>query len=123
VANVVLRDALSSKIGCGISWNTARDAEMTLEQIASLGNGLFLSRGGDIRTIVVVAAHEDEELGTSRLILGASLNVRIKEDTESVLRVKLRGHGVGDKITETRRLKIFLREPDVDSHDRDGVCC
>ncbi|KAI6754290.1 hypothetical protein HG530_012804 [Fusarium avenaceum] len=123
VADVVLRNTLLGEIGCGVRWSIARDAEMSLKEVTGLDNGLFFSRRGDIGTIIVVTAHENEELGACGFILGACADVGIEEDAEGMLWVELRGHGVGDKIAETRRLEVLLREPDVDCHDRDGVCC
>lgn len=118
VADVVLRDAVLPKRGDGVAGRVAGDAEMALEEGPGLDDGLFLGRGG--LALVVVAAHEDEELGSLGLVGAADVAVRVEEDAEGLFGVVLLGDAAGDEVPEARGLEVGVGEPDVYRHDVDG---
>lgn len=118
VADVVLRDAVLAERGDGVAGRVAGDAEMALQQRLGLCDGFV--RGGGRAALVVVAAHEDEELGALGLVGPADVAVRVEEDAEGLFRVVLLGDAAGDEVPEARGLEVFVGVPDVYRHDVDG---
>lgn len=123
---VVLRDALASEPGHGEAGRGLGDAEVALEDGLCLLDGLFLGGHADGRAmfllaVVVVAAHEDEELRAGGLVGAPDANVGVEEDAQGALGILLLGHGEGDEVAEAWGLEVCLGIPDVDGHDGDCV--
>lgn len=124
MAAVVLRDALAGEAGHGEAGRGLGDAEVALEDGLCLLDGLFLGRDADRRAVllvavVVVAAHEDEELRAGGFVSLSDANVGVEEDAQGALGVLLGGHGEGDEVAEAGGLEVCLGIPDVDGHDGD----
>ena len=121
VADVVLGDALPGEAGQGVAGRVGGDAEMALEKRLGLLDGVGLGRRRGAR-VVVVAAHEDEQLGAGRLVRARGRgDVGVVEDAQRPLRVVLAADGAGDEVPEPGGLEVLLRIPHVDRHDGDGV--
>lgn len=123
---VVLRDALAGEAGHGEARRGLGDAEVALEDGLCLLDGLFLGGHPDGRAmlflaVIVVAAHEDEELRAGGLVRTFDADVGVEEDAQGALGVLLLGHGEGNEVAEAWGLEVCLGIPDVDGHDGDCV--
>ena len=117
VADVVLRDAVLGELGDGVAGGVARDAELALKKGLGLADGFLF--GGRGLVVVVVAAHEDEELGSFGLLGAFDLDVGVEKYSEGVFRVVLGGDGARDEVAEAWRFEVFVGVPNVDGHDAD----
>ena len=72
-------------------------SEMSRYEVFCLLDGFgFGSRRLDFARVVVVAAHEDEELGSERLICTADGEAVVEHDAENAVGVVLERNGAGD---------------------------